>query len=69
MPPPQPIEVQPVEWHVLTPDRVPEGEWVYFGVTPEEYEILAKNMAEILRWVKEAQWRLDYYGDVNVRED
>jgi hypothetical protein len=46
----------------MTPDRMPEGDgWVYYGLTPRQYEILAKNMADILRWVKEAEWRLQYY--------
>lgn len=34
---------------------------MYYGVTPKNYEVLARNMADILRWVKEARWRLDYY--------
>ena len=23
---------------------------------------MARNMAELLRWIQEAQWRLDYYA-------
>lgn len=65
LPAPQPIDIQPIEWNVITPERVPEGEWVYFALTPEQYETLSRNVAEILRWVKEAQWRLDYYGEVD----
>jgi hypothetical protein len=34
---------------------------VYYGLTPEAYEVLSRNMADILRWVKESAWRLDYY--------
>ncbi len=62
LPNPRPIETAPFKWRVITSDRLPKGEgWVYYGITPKQYEILSKNMADILRWVKEAQWRLDYY--------
>lgn len=30
-------------------------------LTPKEFEALSYNLAEILRWVKEAMWRLQYY--------
>ncbi len=62
LPNPKPIETSPFKWRVITPDRLPEGGgWVYYGITPKSYEVLARNMADILRWVKEAKWRLDYY--------
>jgi hypothetical protein len=62
VPNPRPIETSPIEWFVITPDRLPNGEnWVYYGITPKQYETLSRNMADILRWVKEAQWRLQYY--------
>lgn len=62
MPNPQKINTSPVKWLVITPDRLPKGEgWVYYGLTTQQYEVLARNMADILRWVREAQWRLDYY--------
>lgn len=69
LPPPEPIETLPLEWDVITNENAPEGEWVFFALTPEQYEVLSRNMAEILRWVKEAQWRLDYYGETDVRQD
>lgn len=63
IPDPQPINTAPVKWLVLTPDRLPKGgAWVYYGITPQQYEVMARNMADILRWVKEARWRLDYYS-------
>jgi hypothetical protein len=62
LPNPKPIETAPIKWFVMTPDRLPEAEvWVYYGLTTEQYEVLARNMADILRWVREAQWRLNYY--------
>jgi len=65
---------------VLTPETVPLNEeyepereqifeginWVYFGITPENYEVLSRNQAEALRWVKEAMWRLQYYAKEDV---
>lgn len=62
LPNPKPIETSPFKWHVITHDRLPKGNrWVYYGITPKEYEVLSRNMAEMLRWVREAKWRLDYY--------
>jgi hypothetical protein len=33
-------------------------------LTPEHYKNLALSLADTLRWVEEARWRLDYYGGV-----
>lgn len=32
-------------------------------LTPQAYENLARNLADLVRWVQEARARLDYYGD------
>ncbi|AKQ75792.1 hypothetical protein FDH82_gp02 [Roseobacter phage RDJL Phi 2] len=62
VPDPQPVDLQEVDWVVLTPDTVPEDlEWVFIGLTPEDYERLSLNQAELLRWITEARWRLRYY--------
>lgn len=62
LPDPKPIQQTPFKWEVLTPDKLPDDErWVRYGLTVKDYEALARNMAEILRWVKEAEWRLRYY--------
>jgi hypothetical protein len=76
LPNPQPIETQTFKWDVLV--LVPGGDGniqvqrspqitrpqPYYAITPQEYEILSRNMAEMLRWIKEAHWRLQYYrGD------
>lgn len=67
LPLPQPITPSDQEWLVLTPETVPEdGQWVYFGVTPQDYEKLSLTMAEIRRWVETAYWQLRYYrGEVD----
>ena len=62
LPNPQAVNLSPFKWKVLTRKRLPKGDqWVYYALTPKEYETLARNMAELLRWVKEAKWRLAYY--------
>ena len=62
IPDPRKIEVRPFKWRVLTPDSLPKDKrWVYYGITPKQYEILSRNMADILRWIREARWRLRYY--------
>lgn len=61
LPDPQPINTSPVKFKVLTQETMPEGEFVYFAMDTRSYETMARNMADILRWVKEAQWRLQYY--------
>ncbi len=71
LPNPRPIEQRDVEWKVLTPDTLPEGgNWVFFGVTPRDYEDLALNQADVLRFVEEAMWRLRYYrGELPADEE
>lgn len=62
IPNPDPVDLQEVDWVVLTPDTVPtEEEWVLIGLSPEDYERLSLNQAELLRWITEARWRLRYY--------
>lgn len=61
LPAPDPIQTRDVNWRVLTPSTVPEGDFVYFGLTPRDYEALSHNQAETLRWVTEARHRLDQY--------
>lgn len=67
MPTPAPVKLHDINWEVITK---PEGEDVleYFALTPEDYEKLALNMAEMLRWNQEMTWQLRYYID-EVSED
>lgn len=71
VPNPAPVDLNSVQFEVLTEKTLPSTDgWVYYGLTPKDYETLAKNMAEILRWVQEAQWRLDYYrGKAGPKDD
>lgn len=62
VPRPQPVDLSDIDWIVITPETLPEGDaWVIFGISPEDYERLSGNTAELLRWIREAGWRLDYY--------
>ncbi len=63
LPDPRPIhQREGISWRVLTPTTLPEGDdWVFFGVTPQDYEDMSLNQADILRFVEEAKWRLRYY--------
>jgi len=65
LPNPKPLNLEVmVKWKVLIKDRLPENDkFVYYCVVPKDYEKLARNNAEVLRWIKEARWRLDYYRD------
>jgi hypothetical protein len=35
---------------------------VLYAVTPKGYETLSRNEADVLRWIKEAMFRLRYYA-------
>lgn len=62
LPLPAPVDLQDVEFVVLTPDNIPEGDdWVFVAVTPDGYEQLSLNQAELLRYLREARYQLLYY--------
>lgn len=66
---PRPIQQLAIEWTVLTNGTVPEGDdWVFFGLTTKGYENLALNQAELLRYITEAMYRLNYYRGEDVVE-
>lgn len=52
LPLPAPIKTVPVEFNVIDGNVC---------LAADQYESLSVNMAEILRWVREARWRLDWY--------
>lgn len=62
VPNPQPVQQTNVKWKILKADRLPAGkDWVYFGVTPQDYERLSRNKADVLRFIKESMFRFRYY--------
>lgn len=56
LPAPEPLALLPVEFRVLDIDGAP-----IFALDADGYEALARNLAEVLRWVTEATAQLDYY--------
>lgn len=58
LPEPNPVELVPVDWTVVEADGVR-----LLALTPQQYENLTLNLAELLRWIQEAAWRLRYYGE------
>ena len=68
LPNPAPIKTHAFEWVVLTEkDRIKEGE-AFIALTPKDYEDLSLTMADIIRWIKEANWRLRYYKGEEMKE-
>lgn len=68
LPDPAPITVLPVDWIVVTPGTIPEGDFVIFGMDADSYENLSLNTADILRWVTEAKVRLKTYREALQNE-
>lgn len=61
LPAPEPIEIRPFNWKVLTEkDKLVKGQ-AYISLSPKDYENLALTMSDVVRWIKEARWRLKYY--------
>ena len=66
LPDPAPIKTHDIDWKILTEKSIiSEGE-AYFALSPKDYEELALTMADIIRWIKEAGWRLNYYKGENI---
>lgn len=40
-----------------------------FALTARGYEALSRNMAEMIRWAKEASWQLDFYRAGRLTDD
>jgi hypothetical protein len=63
LPRPEPVKLLPVKWIIVTPDTMPEGDFVFFALTESGYRALSLNAAETLRWATEASWLLEYYEE------
>jgi len=74
---PDPIELNNVEWKVLTPEIMEqyikdfkdgkEPVVVYYALTPEQYKALAEDMGILKRFIKEQKAIIQYYRD-NMHE-
>lgn len=62
LPAPQPINLHNIAWDVIV-EVDGDDTQVYFALSPGDYENLSLNMAEILRWIRESKWQLEYYRD------
>lgn len=75
---PAPIQAVPVEWTILTPDRMEEyiedlkkGEApanVWYSLTTKGYENLSSNMAEIKRYLRQILSITNYYQELDKEE-
>lgn len=75
---PSPIQTVPVEWTILTPDRMEEyiedlkkGEApanVWYSLTTKGYENLSSNMAEIKRYLRQILSITNYYQEFDKQE-
>jgi len=59
--PPDPLRLEPFEWTVFAPGYWRDPEAVYFCLDPSQYEILARNNGQVLRFTQEVMWQLRYY--------
>ena len=57
LPKPEQVRAMGVDWTAV---QTEDG--LILGLTPEQFENLMTNLAEVLRWIHEAGWRLRYYG-------
>jgi len=64
LPAPEPVSLLPVEWRIVRVDGLPA-----FALSAHGYENLSRNMADILRWMREADHQLNHYRSTLSRED
>ena len=70
-PMPQPVQLEDVEWFVITKENLDEkwaeikklqgGDVVVFGVTPQAYENMAGNLQEMRRFILQQKEIILYY--------
>lgn len=53
-----PLRLETVTWRVIG-----QGATAYFMLDAPQYEKLSRNMAEMLRWTKEASFQMDAYRE------
>ena len=58
LPKPRPVDLADVEWVVV---RDSTGR--YIALTPEDFEALQLNLADVVRYIREANAQLDYYRE------
>ena len=79
--PPLPMEIQvnPVDWEILTPDNMQiyldnlkKGEAprrAFYSLSSKEYEHLSVDIADITRYIKEVLGIIKFYRDYDTDDD
>jgi hypothetical protein len=63
--PPRAINTKPVSFIVVTSENLDKlnASSVWFAITPEDYENLAYNIQEMLRYVRQQKLIINYYKE------
>ena len=76
---PRPIDMKDPQWYVVSEKNIDEflgrikkesgGQLVFFAMSPGDYELMAFNLQEIKRYVKELKEVVVYYKTVTTVEE
>jgi len=76
---PRPIDMKDPQWYVVSEKNLDEflerikkesgGQLVFFAMSPGDYELMAFNLQEIKRYVKELKEVVVYYKTVTTIEE
>ena len=75
---PRPIDMKEPYWYVVSSQNIDEflaniekesGNMVFFAMSPADYELMAYNLQEIKRYVKELKEVVIYYKRVTTYDD
>ena len=74
---PRPIDMKEPKWYVVSPKNMDEflkriqkqSGGVFFAMTPAGYELMAYNLQEIKRFVKETKEVIVYYRTVTLPDE
>jgi hypothetical protein len=75
---PRPIDMKEPYWYVVSSKNIDEflvniakesGNMVFFAMSPADYELMAYNLQEIKRYVKELKEVVIYYKRVTTYDD
>lgn len=76
---PNPVRMEDIRWFVITADnldeqierieRLQDGDFVVFAVTPRDYENMAGNLQELRRYVRQQREVIEYYREATRASD
>lgn len=64
LPRPEPVRTEQLQWRVVEVDGEP-----LFALTARGYEALSRNVADMVRWAREASWQIDFYRADRLGKD